>query len=116
MIRYFTPIPVALFAAPALAHEGAGVFHLHPHGSEVLLVGLALGAILGGARIVQGRHYLSDVVFSFWVVYGTALALAALVYRARGGPCESSDLGESPGAGASDDARHPAASVHANSV
>lgn len=38
-----------------------------------MLPGIALGALLGGLRIVQGRHYLSDVVFSFWVVYASCL-------------------------------------------
>ncbi len=71
---------------------------------RLLLVGLVLGVILGGARIVQGRHYLSDVVFSFWVVYGTALALAALIYRARDDLSALHGLGDSAGASASGDA------------
>lgn len=43
-------------------------------------VGMLVGMGLGAARIVQGRHYLSDVVFSFWVVYGTALWLSARIW------------------------------------
>lgn len=51
--------------------------------------GLLVGVMLGSARIVQGRHYLSDVVFSFWVVYGTALFLATRLYPARPAPAVS---------------------------
>lgn len=43
--------------------------------------GLLLGFGLGMLRIVQGRHYLSDVVFSFWVVYATALVCAPILGR-----------------------------------
>ena len=35
--------------------------------------GVVLGLFVGLIRIVQGGHFLSDVVFSFWVVYFTAL-------------------------------------------
>ena len=66
-----------------------------------LLLGLALGTLLGGMRIVQGRHYLSDVVFSFWVVYGTAIGLAALLYRARGNMGNAGNAGESGESGES---------------
>lgn len=41
-----------------------------------LWAGIILGMLVGTGRIVQGSHFLSDVVFSFWVVYGV-IALCA---------------------------------------
>ena len=32
-------------------------------------IGVVIGAIVGGTRILQGGHFLSDVVFAFWVVH-----------------------------------------------
>ncbi|CAG8999223.1 MAG: hypothetical protein CENE_01192 [Candidatus Celerinatantimonas neptuna] len=40
--------------------------------------GLALGILVGLVRMVQGGHFLSDVVFAFWAVYFTILPLAYL--------------------------------------
>jgi lipid A 4'-phosphatase len=34
-----------------------------------LLVGLIVGSTVGMGRIMQGGHYLSDVVFAFYVVW-----------------------------------------------
>ena len=45
-----------------------------------LLLGTLLGALVGLGRIMQGAHFLSDVVFSFWVVYFTSLVLAGLFF------------------------------------
>jgi lipid A 4'-phosphatase len=44
-----------------------------------LLFGLAFGAIMGWARIVQGGHFASDVIFSAGMVFLTAAALAYLL-------------------------------------
>lgn len=41
-----------------------------------LAVGIATGALAGALRILQGGHFLSDVVFAFWAVYGVCLLLA----------------------------------------
>lgn len=41
-----------------------------------LISGISLGAAIGFTRIIQGGHFLSDVVFSGWVVYFTCLTLA----------------------------------------
>ncbi len=41
-----------------------------------LLLGIAVGAIVGGGRIIQGAHFFSDVVFAFWVVYWSTLLIA----------------------------------------
>lgn len=44
-------------------------------------LGLTLGLGIGLVRIAQGGHFLSDVLFSGWIVYGTMLALRALMLR-----------------------------------
>jgi lipid A 4'-phosphatase len=41
-----------------------------------LLVGLLLGSFVGLGRILQGNHFLSDIVFSFWTVYFSACVIA----------------------------------------
>lgn len=46
-----------------------------------LAAGLAAGAVIGLVRIVQGGHFLSDVVFAFYTVWFTALALHVLMTR-----------------------------------
>ena len=43
-----------------------------------LLAGIVLGALVGAGRIMQGGHFLGDIVFSFWTVYFTADLLAWL--------------------------------------
>ncbi|NMG42787.1 phosphatase PAP2 family protein [Aromatoleum toluvorans] len=47
------------------------------------LIGLAVGAIFGMGRIAQGGHFLSDVVFSFYVTWFAAWAAWALFRRLR---------------------------------
>ncbi len=49
-----------------------------------LLFGVSFGGLIGLARIVQGRHYLSDVVFSFFVVYASAWLAYELLFRRPG--------------------------------
>jgi lipid A 4'-phosphatase len=39
------------------------------------------GALIGGVRIVQGGHFLSDVIFSFFVMYTTAYILYRWMYK-----------------------------------
>jgi lipid A 4'-phosphatase len=46
-----------------------------------LALGLALGLGIGLVRIAQGGHFLSDVLFSGWIVFGTMLALRALILK-----------------------------------
>lgn len=41
-----------------------------------LWAGITLGALVGLGRVVQGAHFLSDVVFAFWTVFGTCLLFA----------------------------------------
>jgi len=45
-------------------------------------VGLLAGGMLGAARIVQGRHFASDVLWSLAIVYFTGLALHWLIQPA----------------------------------
>lgn len=40
-----------------------------------LLIGLTAGGVVGFGRILQGGHYLSDVVFSFYAVWLASLAI-----------------------------------------
>ncbi len=42
MTRILTAMIAGLLASPAVAHDAGGVFHLHPHGGEVVLVALAI--------------------------------------------------------------------------
>jgi membrane-associated PAP2 superfamily phosphatase len=42
--------------------------------------GLAYGALMGYARIAQGAHFLSDIVWSLGIVYLTALTLFYLIH------------------------------------
>ena len=45
--------PLVLFASPALAHSGA---HMHPHGVEGWVVGLAIIAVAGTiAAVARAR-------------------------------------------------------------
>lgn len=47
---------------------------------RLFLLGMTVGALVGLVRIVQGGHFLSDVVFSLWIMYFGTLILA---YRFR---------------------------------
>jgi len=42
----------------------------------IFVLGLLVGAIVSVVRMAQGAHFLSDVIFSFWVVYFGTLILA----------------------------------------
>lgn len=51
-----------------------------------LVVGVSLGSFFGLARIVEGAHFLSDVVFSGFSVYFVAALLHLLMFE-RGSAC-----------------------------
>ena len=53
--------------------------------AAVLAVGIGYGSLMGYARIAQGAHFLSDVVWSFGIVYLTTHAVfyALGLHRAR---------------------------------
>lgn len=46
-----------------------------------LIGALALGSLLGSARIIQGRHFLSDVLWAFYIPYLVYAALHHYVFR-----------------------------------
>lgn len=48
-----------------------------------LAAGIALGAAVGLGRMLQGAHFLSDVVFAFWAVYLAGFFLNWLMLRDR---------------------------------
>lgn len=50
-----------------------------------LIGGLALGGLLGLGRIIQGRHFLSDVLWAASISYLVCLVLYHLVFRFREG-------------------------------
>jgi membrane-associated PAP2 superfamily phosphatase len=41
----------------------------------VALLGLVYGSLVGCARVVQGAHFASDVLWALGIVYFTALAM-----------------------------------------
>jgi lipid A 4'-phosphatase len=65
-------------------HAGQGFFPIalawaYPRRRRFWLgFGIATGSFAGMMRVVQGKHFLSDVVFAFFVVY----AVAAITYHA----------------------------------
>jgi hypothetical protein len=43
MVRILlAPLALVAATAPGHAHEAGGLFHLHPHGTEAMLVGLSV--------------------------------------------------------------------------
>jgi lipid A 4'-phosphatase len=46
-----------------------------------LIAGIALGSLVGLGRMIQGGHFFSDIVFSFWAVYFSSAVLASLMLR-----------------------------------
>ena len=48
-----------------------------------LLVGIAAGGVIGAARIMQGGHFLSDVVFSGWVIWLSMQCISSAWLRWR---------------------------------
>ncbi|MFT7560910.1 MAG: lipid A 4'-phosphatase [Flavobacteriales bacterium] len=46
-----------------------------------LLSSLALGTVVSFVRIIQGGHFLSDVIFAAWTVYFCCLALRPLLLK-----------------------------------
>jgi lipid A 4'-phosphatase len=44
-------------------------------------LGILCGLGIGCVRIAQGGHFLSDVLFSGWIVYGTALVLSRMLLK-----------------------------------
>jgi len=51
---------------------------------------LGLGGLVGLGRVLQGGHFVSDVVFAFWAVYFSSL-MTAMVFKMRS-PIRSQSL------------------------
>ncbi|PXF30584.1 hypothetical protein WH50_14480 [Pokkaliibacter plantistimulans] len=64
-----------------------------------LTAGIVLGSAVGLGRMVQGGHYLSDVVFCFWTVFFT-IHLLAYQFGFRLAPSKSRQLPSDPLSGA----------------
>ena len=71
MTRLLAFTAAALLATPAAAHEASGVFHLHPHGGEALLVGLAFAVAVAVWALVKPRVFAAYLGFA---VIGAVLA------------------------------------------
>jgi len=69
-------------------HASSGFFFLSPaflwprRRRLWLTIGTSAGLTIGLVRIIQGGHFLSDVIFSGIVVYLTALLVHAVMFRA----------------------------------
>ena len=48
-----------------------------------LLAGVAAGSFIGAARVMQGGHFLSDVVFSGWVIWLSMQVIRSIWMRWR---------------------------------
>lgn len=61
-------------------HAGIGFFFISLGWAfasrKLFLAGALIGSIVGLGRIVQGGHFFSDVVISFWVVYFTNVIIS----------------------------------------
>ena len=43
-----------------------------PHRKKIITVAIICGALIGLVRITQGGHFISDVIFSFFFIYGVS--------------------------------------------
>lgn len=50
-----------------------------PRRNKYILAGMLVGGLFGLIRIIQGKHFISDVIFSGYVVYFTAFLLSLLI-------------------------------------
>ncbi|MEW6166142.1 MAG: phosphatase PAP2 family protein [Pseudomonadota bacterium] len=48
------------------------------------IAGIVAGLCIGAVRVAQGKHFVSDVLFTYFVVWACSLALYALMSRLRG--------------------------------
>lgn len=60
-------------ASAGFSFMALGWVFRHP---ALMAFGTAFGSLAGLGRMAQGDHFLSDVVFSFWVVYFCCVAVA----------------------------------------
>lgn len=48
-----------------------------------IIYGITLGAIIGFSRILQGGHFLSDIIFAGWSTYFTYVLIARIMHYPR---------------------------------
>jgi len=68
----FAPLVLGLFAAPAVRRRW-------------LVIGAVSGLVVGLGRVLQGGHFVSDIVFAGLVVWGLALGIRVGWLRVRAG-------------------------------
>ena len=61
-----------------------------------LVAGIALGSAVGLGRMLQGAHFLSDIVFAFWAVYLTGAVLDRLMPITQNAPSAEGIRTENP--------------------
>ena len=71
-------------------HSGAAFFFIFPwfclrfrskYGIRLIIPGLVFGIMTGAVRVLEGRHFLSDVIASLCIVYLSATVLSFFFYR-----------------------------------
>lgn len=71
-------------------HSGAAFFFIFPwfclrfrerYGIRLIIPGLVFGIMTGSIRILEGRHFASDVLASLAVVYLTGTVLSYFIYK-----------------------------------
>lgn len=62
-----------------------------------LLIGVACGAAIGLGRMMQGGHFLSDIIFAFYAVWIPCEIVAALDRRLLTSRANRNNLASSPG-------------------
>lgn len=87
--RVLQPGPAVRNGSFPSGHATMGYFLITPYfvlrrrrpwaARAVLAVGLLYGSLVGLARVVQGQHFTSDVIWAAGFVYFASLALAALL-------------------------------------
>jgi membrane-associated PAP2 superfamily phosphatase len=76
-------------AAGTFALMALGLFAAPQRRRRWLLAAVLAGTLMGAVRVVQGRHFTSDIVFCLIVIWGTCLLLreawlrASLLWRRR---------------------------------
>ena len=60
-----------------------GMWAAHERRRRWLVTGLLLGSTIGLVRIVQGGHFLSDIVFAFLAIWGSVLVIRQVWLRWR---------------------------------
>jgi lipid A 4'-phosphatase len=70
-------------AAVGFSLMALGIFGTYRTRRRWLLIGGAVGAFIGFVRMVEGDHFLSDVIFSGLVIWGTCMLLRTAWVRLK---------------------------------